>query len=267
MRRSRGNLTSTLLAAPWWVSVALAAFVYVLCQVAPALVHPDRPFFLAFNVLVGLLSRNAHFVALPFLLLAGLSGLSGYRRRRVLDRQSDIESIRELSWQDFELLVGEAYRRQGYLVTENGGGGADGGVDLRLRRDGKTFLAQCKRWKTRQVGVTSIRELYGVMRAEGANGAFFVSSGSYSSDARRFAEENAVTLIDGEGLLQLVRQVQQKAEGAPRAQEAAAVTTSPSCPTCGGAMVLRIARRGMNSGENFWGCVTYPACRGTMSVT
>ena len=36
------------------------------------------------------------------------------------------------------------------------------------------------------------------------------------------------------------------------------------CPKCGGTMVLRTARKGQNAGNQFWGCATYPACRGVV---
>lgn len=36
---------------------------------------------------------------------------------------------------------------------------------------------------------------------------------------------------------------------------------SPTCPRCGGVMVLRQARRGANAGNQFWGCSGYPGCR------
>ena len=49
-----------------------------------------------------------------------------------------------MSWRDFERLDGEAFRMRGYSVTETGGGGADGGVDLQLARGSETFLVQCK---------------------------------------------------------------------------------------------------------------------------
>ncbi len=35
-----------------------------------------------------------------------------------------------MTWQDFERLVGEAFRQRGYRVAETGRGGADGGVAL-----------------------------------------------------------------------------------------------------------------------------------------
>lgn len=39
-----------------------------------------------------------------------------------------------------------------------------------------------------------------------------------------------------------------------------------SCPVCAGAMVTRTAKKGTNAGKTFWGCVSYPACRGTRPV-
>ena len=38
---------------------------------------------------------------------------------------------------------------------------------------------------------------------------------------------------------------------------------SPTCPQCGGRMVLRTARRGRGAGRQFYGCARYPSCRGT----
>jgi superfamily I DNA/RNA helicase len=39
---------------------------------------------------------------------------------------------------------------------------------------------------------------------------------------------------------------------------------SPKCPKCGSEMKLRTARRGPNAGNKFWGCSTFPRCRGTV---
>lgn len=40
---------------------------------------------------------------------------------------------------------------------------------------------------------------------------------------------------------------------------------SARCPSCGGSMVIRTARRGRNAGSKFYGCLKYPACNGTRS--
>lgn len=42
---------------------------------------------------------------------------------------------------------------------------------------------------------------------------------------------------------------------------------SQSCPKCGAEMILREARKGKNIGNKFWGCSSFPKCRGTTSVT
>lgn len=49
---------------------------------------------------------------------------------------------------------------------------------------------------------------------------------------------------------------------AHRAQ-ASGLERGPTCPICDRPMALRTARKGPNSGRQFWGCSGYPDCRGT----
>lgn len=50
-------------------------------------------------------------------------------------------------------------------------------------------------------------------------------------------------------------------------QESAALTDAiPSCPQCGGLMVLRTSKTGKNPGKQFWGCADYPACKGVLKL-
>ena len=37
----------------------------------------------------------------------------------------------------------------------------------------------------------------------------------------------------------------------------------PKCPKCFSSMILRMAQKGSNSGNSFWGCSKFPRCRGT----
>lgn len=41
---------------------------------------------------------------------------------------------------------------------------------------------------------------------------------------------------------------------------------SQSCPQCGGIMALRTAKAGKSPGSQFWGCTSYPECKGTLPV-
>ena len=113
-----------------------------------------------------------------------------------------------MNWQQFEQLTGEAFRRQGYAVEETGLGGADGGIDLLLRKYGQTTLVQCKQWRNRQVGVSIVREMYGVLIHESAHAVKIVALGDYTTDARRFSEGKPIELIHGGDLIATVRSLQ-----------------------------------------------------------
>lgn len=172
----------------------------------------------------------------------------------------------------FEQLVGEAFRRQGFLVEETGQGGADGGIDLFLRKDGRTVLVQCKRWRQRQVTVTTVREMWGLLAHHGADAVTIVSVGEFTPDARRFAERKAIDLISGPALLAMIREVQADTTSTvtrpdrieprltPADQKASATSELPHCPNCASEMTLRMNRQ---AGSAFWGCSTFPRCRGT----
>jgi len=41
---------------------------------------------------------------------------------------------------------------------------------------------------------------------------------------------------------------------------------APSCPKCGKPMRQRTARTGPNTGKSFWGCTSYPECKGIKSI-
>ena len=202
-------------------------------------------------------------------LAAGVAGWKLRQQRAAFFQQHlDIDWLNKLSWQDFERQVAEVYRQRGYQVDEVGGGGADGGVDLRLRRDGTTAIVQCKRWRTYKVGVKPVRELFGVMTAEEAGRAIFITSGVYTDEALRFAEGKPLELVDGAQLAEMLRRFQSCLRQAvapsvipasPPTQSVppAAAPARPKCPRCGSDMVLRRAKKGAHAGREFWGCSTY----------
>ena len=278
MARRRQNLFEALIEItskfPWWVSVVLAVVAYawlhsVAVSDVTTVVQPGKMGdFVGQSVFKTLASVGQYLLPLIFLVGAAMSAF-GRNKRRALHEQvaasPDRGTLNAMSWQQFEALVGEAFRRKGYAVTETGGGGADGGIDLALKKDGETFLVQCKQWKATRVGVTTVRELYGVMAAEGATGGFVVTSGVFTDEARAFAVGRNIELMDGKALHALIR------GASVPAKETAALPTatsagSPACPVCQSPMVKRTAKRGANSGNAFWGCSQYPGCKGTRAI-
>lgn len=262
---------------PWWVGVVLAIAAFIGLHIVADI---DIPKVADARQIGGLMIRQtAKTVAMvaqwivPILLLVGsLVAFLKQRKRARLHGETaaagTADALNQMSWQDFERLAGEYFRKRGFSVAESGGGGADGGVDLLLKRGTDQYLVQCKQWKALRVGVEPVRELYGVIAARRAAGGFVVTSGSFTQEARRFAEGREIELIDGGSLAAEIREQVGKARRAdatpPPAVRASA--TDPRCPACGSEMVLRRAKTGSLAGRSFWGCSRFPACRGTRSA-
>jgi len=247
-------LVEVFTSLPGWVCFPAAVVVYIVITLLwGKLVGSSK----AIVGLAGYGQVVAGFFAVMILAAGGVAQLAKLRRKQIYERQTGLASITKLPWREFETLVGEAYRREGYEVQETGGGGADGGIDLILRRGGEKTVVQCKQWKVLKVGVKPIRELYGVMVAEHAQKAVFVTSGVYTEEARRFAAGKPLELVDGEKLVALMSLTKETQTPAPLV-----APQPPACPQCGTAMALRTARRGNNAGKQFWGCSAYPKCKG-----
>ena len=270
------NLVARL---PWWAGCALAVVAYwwlshIAAQPIGASVAPGQVRAVVTQSIWKAMAGVGQYLV-PFLCLAG-AGISAFKRiqRRNLfagvAQSAGADALNGMSWQDFELLVGEAFRLQGYQVGEVGGGGADGGIDLVLHKGSEKFLVQCKQWKAQTVGVTIMRELYGVMAATGAAGGFVVTSGRFTQEAESFASGRNLHLIDGGKLFAWIKKAKSVAANSPINQRPVtpvppAQIGPPSCPTCSKPMVQRTAKRGNAVGSAFWGCSSYPACRGTRS--
>jgi restriction system protein len=211
-----------------------------------------------------MLTANVLAWGVPLTVLLALAGLERMTRLRRLRRQRVYADLAALSWVQFEQVIADAFRRHGYRVRETGGRNqADGGVDVVLQRDGETTIVQAKHWRRDRVGVTLVRELYGVQQAQHAHHALFVVLGDYTEDAKAFAAQTGVTLIEGEQLLSII---QAGLDGAALVLPEPTPLQAPSCPACMSAMVRRTAQRGALAGHDFWGCSRYPGCRGTVNI-
>ena len=294
-RKKRSSVLEDLLEIvswfPWWVGVAIAILGYLLLQrlAIPAPVTSVQPSAMAEALMQSVITGSAKIGQYLVPMIGLLGAVISFSRRKqrntlltgVAQAQS-AQALDHMSWREFELLVGEAFRLQGYRVSENAGSGPDGGVDLTLSKGNETFLVQCKQWKALKVGVNVVRELYGVMAAKGASGGFVVTSGRFTDAAIAFAQGRNVQLVDGPKLFAMIQQAKQSLPATdqrptqrfnprPQATPKPLATPNiaamePACPQCGAGMVQRTARKGGNAGGKFWGCAKFPACRGVRQI-
>ena len=257
MPRKNEGLLYELSLLPWWVSATIAAVAFVgIVYVFPS-VSIESPLWAFAEPLQSNATYFGIAVVAVFLLPAVVSCLERIRKRRLLERQRNLESIRELPWRRFEELVAEAFRRDGYAVIENAYAGADGGVDIRLRKGGESHLVQCKNWRNQRIGVATVREMFGILAAESAGGVFIVCSGTFTTEAVRFAKGKPIQLVDGDTLMEMIARVhrdnsnavhasgahQEPLDAQARGQEPdgpeSTHSGAPSCPRCGGNLVVR----------------------------
>jgi len=264
-------------ALPLWLSLVLAAVAYGILRsyalaVVPPVTVPGQLGEMVVQQMVKTLAAVGQYLVPLLLLIGALISVLGRRKRQhlVVEVACDASgnALRTLTWREFELLVGEAFRMRGYAVTETGGGGADGGIDLRLEKNRESFLVQCKQWRAYKVSVNVVRKLYGVMAAEGAAGGFVVSSGVFTAEACTFAQGRNIELIDGAALQRMIDSARpslaRKLAAVPGAVRSPVV--EPTCPRCGSPMIKRVARKGANAGKSFWGCRSYPQCKGARAA-
>jgi restriction system protein len=181
---SEKSLFAYLLRSPWWISLAVAAALVLVARFVLPVQYAG--YALAF--------------AIPFVIIAAMSA---WKRRDVPSEArvaATLEAVTAMSWRDFSALMEQALQRDGHLVTRT-----TGAADFALVKAGRTVLLSCKRWKAANHGLQALRELDAARREQDAREAIYVAAGTVSDNARRFAAEHRITLMQGPELARLLR--------------------------------------------------------------
>lgn len=276
-----------LLASPWWLSAILAVATYALSHwILPGMVKGPllmaikalMPFgtFLAilFAVIAAVLFFKQKPAPAPIDIQAGPSiepvlhqpsatGESLERAWKDLSNRGrpppkpdtwSLELQQQIEWHRFEQVAAAYFREKGFRC-ETTPFGADGGIDARIYKDDQVAaLVQCKAWNSRQVGAPQVRELYGVMMKEGVGKGYFMATGRFSEDAKAFAADTSIVLVDGEALLAAIGRMDADTQARLLAVATEGDYMTPTCPSCGIKMVWR-------DKGSFWGCSNYPRCK------
>jgi restriction system protein len=183
-KMSEKSLFATLLRAPWWVSFLVMLGVAL---VAGALL-PE-----AYKI-AGMLG------AFPFFVIGVMAA---WRQRKAISA-SRIEDLivqaRAMGWRDFSVLVEEALRQQGFVVTPLN----DGPADFQIEKNGRITLVSAKRWKAATVGAEHLRELLAVRENRDAFSCTCMSLGVFSQAAIDLANESPMQLLGSANIAQLM---------------------------------------------------------------
>jgi restriction system protein len=183
-KMSEKSLFATLLRAPWWVSFLVMLAVAL---VAGALL-PE-----AYKT-AGMLG------AFPFFVIGVMAA---WRQRNAISAsriQELVEQARSMGWRDFSVLVEEALRQQGFVVTRLN----DGPADFQIEKNGRITLVSAKRWKAATVGAEHLRELLAVRESRDAFSCTCMSLGVFSQAAIDLANSSPIQLLGSANIAQLM---------------------------------------------------------------
>lgn len=184
LRMAENSLFAILLRRPWWVSALTAIVLLAFCRIAmpPAWFPFAAP------------------IALPFIVIAGITGW----RRLQAPSASRVAAIdaqaRELGWPEFREMLSQAWRREGWTVSDADGGGAD----LSLVQGWQRKVVSARRWKVARTGVEPLRELAAARERYEAHEGLYVAIGEVSEQAVAFARSNRIRILRAEDLARLL---------------------------------------------------------------
>lgn len=209
-----------------------------------------------------LLSIGQYVLPLVLALIAVLST----RARHILPAASSIMTVssrprdlQAMSAQQFELLIGEAFRRKGYGIVEKGARGSR--ADLVVQKNGERCLVSLKQWRAIRVGANAVRELAETMEDKRVPRGMVVTTGVFTDDAVALARASRIDLHDGAALKALTRGVSVPSK-VFRDPLSVLTRGTPYCPECQGRMVKKRVRDGAKAGKGYWRCFRYPDCQG-----
>lgn len=183
-KMSEKSLFATLLRAPWWVSFLV---MFAVALVAGALL-PE-----AYKI-AGMLG------AFPFFVIGVMAV---WRQRNAISPkriQELVEQARGMGWRDFSVLVEEALRQQGFVVSRLN----EGPADFQIEKNGRVTLVSAKRWKAATVGAEHLRELLAVRESRDAFSCTCMSLGVFSQAAIDLANDSPVQLLGSDHIAQLM---------------------------------------------------------------
>lgn len=185
----------------------------------------------------------------------------------------DVALFSALSNKEFELLIKKLFLGRGYTIIEDN----ENIIDLTLMQNNQLTFVQFYQWQQNSIEVSSIEYLFSAMQSCDVKHGIVMSTGVFTEEAIEFSLGKKILLVNGQDLSQMVEALMlSESEPESTGNESAQNTRNadefpdaiqevePLCPVCHHKMIKRVAKKGKNAGNTFWGCSQFPKCRGVV---
>ncbi|PEY37199.1 restriction endonuclease [Bacillus cereus] len=122
------------------------------------------------------------------------------RIRRAANRM-DLE---KMDPREFEYFVADLFRSLGYKAQVTSGSN-DGGKDIILHKDKEMKFVEVKRYTKGTIGRPLIQKLHSAIVDAEAVGGYFVTLSNFNKNARQYAANKNIELIDGDALINMMK--------------------------------------------------------------
>ncbi|PEC22804.1 restriction endonuclease [Bacillus cereus] len=113
------------------------------------------------------------------------------------------EDLNEMDPRKFEFLVADVFQSLGYKAKVTPGSN-DGGKDIILRKGRETKFVEVKRHTQGAIGRPAIQKLHSAIIDADAVGGYFVTLSNFNNNARQYAANKNIELIDGDKLIHMM---------------------------------------------------------------
>lgn len=181
LKMHENSLFAVLLRSPWWISLMVAGGLFALIRVWFPWIY-------------------GAFAALPFLVIGGYVAWKQFQQPSAEQVLKKLAEVRALPPDEFARQLEAAFRREGYGVARL----ERQPVDFELSKGGRVSLVLTRRWKAATTGMGPLEELEALRKKQKADECIYVTAGEVSAQARKYAFEKNVRLIEGPGLINLL---------------------------------------------------------------
>ncbi|MGH0678703.1 restriction endonuclease [Bacillus luti] len=113
------------------------------------------------------------------------------------------EDLNGMDPRKFEFLVADTFQNLGYKAKVTPGSN-DGGKDIILRKGKETKFVEVKRHTQGTIGRPAIQKLHSAIVDADAVGGYFVTLSNFNKNARQYAANKNIELIDGDKLIHMM---------------------------------------------------------------
>lgn len=157
------------------------------------------------------------------------------------DTRWTLELLRDLDWKRFQELVALLLLRTGFQA-EIAWIRPDAAVVMTVThptQGGTDALVQCPAWNLADTPLAPLRDLHHAVLEAGAARGIFITPGDFSAEARAYARNKPLELIDGRDLLRTLSRLSPEEHAYYLRIATVGQYNVPSCPECARKMELR----------------------------